>query len=466
MPYYTGGGIGPDPQGIPLDNYQASFGRSLATSIDEAWQSNPSHVAIDYFRLRSANSGAKLERSTAEKMIADAGVKLTVPEDGYTADALDIIIRRKQEEILRQDTMARAPSGILPTGTRFAAQLMTGLADPLNIAAAFVPVVGQARYASMLARAGESALARAGTRATVGALEGAAGAGLLEPGIHFARTQLQDDYHMGDSLLNVAFGATLGAALHVGAAAVGELLHGGGNPAARYVGLSAEDVRTVWNFERQRTGMVQADVQRALDSFSPEVRRAIGEPSTPEMATARTVDVGQRDPMSAAAIDARVSPEIRETAVRAAIADLVRGRTPDVENILRVDPAHAAPVQRAAGQAVPTPEAPGPLDNVRATSERQAAPESVSVGDFFAARAADERLAQVPKTPRLDAATQDMEKAVERARTLAANLEHGGMDSGTTQAMLASLKPWDDAVHDATNLGAAVRAAALCGLRT
>ena len=43
------------------------------------------------------------------------------------------------------------------------------LLDPLNIASAFVPVVGEARYANLLARAA-SPLGRAGVRAGVGAL--------------------------------------------------------------------------------------------------------------------------------------------------------------------------------------------------------------------------------------------------------------------------------------------------------
>ena len=50
--------------------------------------------------------------------------------------------------------------------------LGTQVLDPVNVAMAFMPVVGEARYGRMLAAAGESVLGRAAVRAGVGAVEG------------------------------------------------------------------------------------------------------------------------------------------------------------------------------------------------------------------------------------------------------------------------------------------------------
>lgn len=427
MAWFTGGGVGPDPNGVGLDAYGSSMGSSVAAAMGDAWNSNPINVGIDYLRLRSANAGEKLDQSTAAKMVSDAGVKLKIPDDGYSAEALQMLIERQQEQTRRNDILSRAPVGFVPTSTRFAAQLLTGLTDPLNIAAGFVPVVGQARYASMLARAGESALARAGVRARVGAIEGAVGVGAMEPGVYYARTQMQDDYHAVDSLQNILFGAVMGSALHSGAGAIGDVMRGGGNPAARFTGLSADEVQTVLNFDRERVGMKATDMQRALDTFTPEMRRA-ADPIAPMP----TVEL---HPQSAGAIDRQISPEIREVAMRSAIADMVRGRSPDIETILRMDPAHpASQLER------PT------LEQVRAVTERQAQPEAVTLADR-----------PVEPAPRI----HDAEQATLAAAI--ARVEQAGTRAQITDP-LASLRPWDEAISDAGRMRGAARAAALCGI--
>ena len=54
----------------------------------------------------------------------------------------------KRDELARQDAVARSSAGML---TRFGAGLITGALDPLNLAAAFVPAIGEARAAGWLA---------------------------------------------------------------------------------------------------------------------------------------------------------------------------------------------------------------------------------------------------------------------------------------------------------------------------
>jgi len=153
-----------------------------------------------------------LTAEQARARIKEEGLDLTVEDSGIRAGALDILIERKREEVKRKLILDNAPASTIPV------QLLAGFGasvlDPINVASAFVPIVGEARYASMLARAGTSVAARAAVRAQVGAVEGAVGAALVEPLVLYASAQDQADYGAVDSLLNVAFGSVLGGGLH------------------------------------------------------------------------------------------------------------------------------------------------------------------------------------------------------------------------------------------------------------
>lgn len=112
------------------------------------------------------------------------------------------------DRIKRDDILRRSQSGILPSTARMAATLGASMLDPINIAASFVPVVGEARFAT---------LGAIGSRLARGAVEGAVGQALIEP-INLANADSeQRDYDMGQVLQDVAFGAGLGATLHLGA---------------------------------------------------------------------------------------------------------------------------------------------------------------------------------------------------------------------------------------------------------
>ncbi len=611
MPYFTGGPAGPNPSAISLDDLPSSSSSALSAGVESAWDSNPSVLAHDWWTLRSANDGPRLDNATAQSAIQQSGVKLTLPEDGYTRAALDLLIQRKQDEARRQDILARAPTGFVPTTTRFAAQLATGLTDPLNIAASFIPVVGEARVASLLARAGDSLLARSAVRFGVGAAEGAVGIGAIEPFAYAAHQQLQDDYSMTDSLSNVAFGAAMGGTLHSVGGAFGDALRGGPHPAARFAGMSVDDIQTALNFERARATMPPEDQARVLQTFTPEMRRAVGAPDVAPVepndlsgsagdeggapaATPRTFtpDVGGdfRNPLSAEGIASRIDPALHATAVRAAVADFAQGRTPDVSDLVHMDPEavpaatgpaidaavaqlqaqraellgeagnlaqrgvirqtrqqlkehlsqapdtsdealrgrakeiqaggrgsykaalsaarkeldqrvadHEATASRLQGiidsnaraqQAVQALHEidqriddlirsrplidvpPTTLADVHATAMRQAQPERISVGDFFAARAEEQRLKSAASDDRPSApgdggtpADSDLARATDALQATAKNLEQGGMAPSAVQAVLDGLKPYDDAIADSKNLGNALRAAALCGLR-
>lgn len=165
-----------------------------------------------------------LTAEQARARIKEEGLDLTVEDSGIRAGALDILIERKREEVKRKFILDNAPASTVPV------QLLAGFAasalDPINVASAFVPVVGEARYASLLARAGQSAMARAAVRAQVGAVEGAVGAALVEPLVLYASARDQADYDLTNSLLNVAFGSVMGGGLHAAGGLVSDLRRG------------------------------------------------------------------------------------------------------------------------------------------------------------------------------------------------------------------------------------------------
>lgn len=115
-----------------------------------------------------------------------------------------ILWLEKNQERARQSVMARGPEGSWnPFSAGFyvgAAKFTTGLAtsflDPINIAASFIPVYGQARFARLLAKPG---MTFTKARARRGAIEGAVGATLVEPVVYGVAKSLQSDYDLYDS---------------------------------------------------------------------------------------------------------------------------------------------------------------------------------------------------------------------------------------------------------------------------
>ena len=221
----------------------ADSGDVFGAAFDEAFSTNPSTSAFRLEELNQQDQGravvmgpesylapnaGRLEPETpmigaeqARSQVADAGLDIKIPDQGSRQGALDILMQRHQEQLARQQIMARANGGSLPT--KIAGSLAASLLDPLNIASAFVPVIGEARYARLLAGAA-SPLERAAVRGGVGALEGSVGAAILEPLPLLAAQQDQTEYGLSDSLANIALGGLLGGGLHSVGGAVSDAL--------------------------------------------------------------------------------------------------------------------------------------------------------------------------------------------------------------------------------------------------
>ncbi|EKT4522801.1 hypothetical protein QEM13_002044 [Pseudomonas putida] len=223
---------------IPADS-----GDVFGAAFDEAFSTNPSTSAFRLEELAQQQEGravvmgpesylapnaGRLEPETplisaeqARNQVADAGLDIKIPDQGIRQGALDILMERHREQLARQQIMLRANGGSLPT--KIAGSLAASLLDPLNIASAFVPVVGEARYARLLAGAA-TPLGRAAVRGGIGALEGAVGAAILEPLPLLAAQADQTEYGLSDSLANIALGGLLGGGLHSVGGAVTDAL--------------------------------------------------------------------------------------------------------------------------------------------------------------------------------------------------------------------------------------------------
>jgi hypothetical protein len=243
--------------------------------------------------------------------------------DGMTEEAAKLLAERHDERAGRQDILNRDPGGYIRTPLLYATQFAAGMADPVGVAASFIPVVGQARYARMLAQIG-APLARLAT----GAVEGAVGQALLEPLVYAAAQKDQLDYSMADSLINVAMGAGQGAALHAGAGWIADLWRGHGGR----VTAAAGDVAI-----RQAAAGREVDVRPVVRAGIEEARRAespgpFGE-GVPRAADVLAQRQGQRVAVEPAAARGEIQLEQRRSAERGAIAadreTLRKGRAED-----------------------------------------------------------------------------------------------------------------------------------------
>lgn len=238
MPIVTPLGLAPADDALDVEkHYTPTFGEYLKAVWDDTANDDPMTLVANLRREQEARYGVDVY-TVAEEGGLTGGLEALretaplpampleeqkayinkeglagqlAPGEHYTPEELEFLARLKHEELDRKLTREQAPGWMAPFG--FAAGLAESMTDPLNLATSFVPVVGEARVMSLLGKTG-SAWGRAGVRAGVGAIEGAVGAALVEPVVAGAKSALQQDYGFADSLMNVAFGAGMGAALH------------------------------------------------------------------------------------------------------------------------------------------------------------------------------------------------------------------------------------------------------------
>ena len=205
------------------DQYQTSLLETLGAVASDNWTFNPAYSIYTYKQLEEAKSLSiqKKENPVSRKILNNnqehKQLGLFFDNDEYQS-VVDIMVDRKKDERKRQSIIARGPDNWGVTAAKFGTGLAVSLFDPINIAASFIPVVGQARFAWLV---GRTSLRTA--RLARGTVEGAVGATLIEPLVYGVAQKVKADYDHMDSFLNITFGTIMGGGLHVGAGKLKDL---------------------------------------------------------------------------------------------------------------------------------------------------------------------------------------------------------------------------------------------------
>jgi hypothetical protein len=160
----------------------------------------------------------------ARERIKAVGLDQVLHVDGTSikAPVLDLMMANAREKREREATIARGPSGFIPTALAVGTSFFAGALDPINVGATMIPVVGEARAARLLAAAGESIVGRTAVRAGIGGVQGASGMVPLEGLNWLDHTVEGQDWQMTDALRGIAFGGVLGAGLHASLGALSD----------------------------------------------------------------------------------------------------------------------------------------------------------------------------------------------------------------------------------------------------
>lgn len=226
---------------LDLKDYKPTIGESMSIAWDAAMEQNPMQILarrqemagwedglelfdsrtgldptvdIDFEDFRLGREVHALPLEEQARQIKDAGLEGQVkPVEGYRQEALDIVMDSKRLE--NAAGLVSENQGLGGAVAGFGAGLAASFMDPINIASAFVPVAGEARVMSLMA--GASGIGqRAAIRAGLGAASGALGAAMIEPMIYLGQQEVQADYTLANSMLNMSFGAIMGGVMHAG----------------------------------------------------------------------------------------------------------------------------------------------------------------------------------------------------------------------------------------------------------
>uniref|UniRef100_UPI0031E2B1F6 hypothetical protein n=1 Tax=Klebsiella sp. TaxID=576 RepID=UPI0031E2B1F6 len=220
MPIYTD-----DPgRGInqPISNAPSGLGESLLSSLKEGFNEGP---VVSGFRFAQADqlandtNSAIVSKSDADARLKEYGVKsINVPDSGVTQSFLDHVIDERRQSLAKQQIAMSAPSGWVATPLNFAASLAGSMADPGNVALAFVPFAGEAKAATMLGRFGE--------RLVTGARLGAAQAVATVPLTAQAAAAEGKDFTYGNALESTFYNTLAGGLMHAGGGVISDLVRG------------------------------------------------------------------------------------------------------------------------------------------------------------------------------------------------------------------------------------------------
>jgi hypothetical protein len=296
------------------DQYAVGFGDVLKATAEETWARNPLSSTSTLIELQRAALKENSPLVSKDQLNAEYGdLGLSFEEDEYQS-VVDLMVEEKQAERERQSIIARGPQGFGVGAAKFAVGLGVSMLDPINVASAFIPVVGQARMAQMVAKTG---FTRA--RLAKGVKEGAVGAALVEPVVALAASELQADYGLADSFLNITFGSLLGGGLHVGVGKLSDLsirteFRAKVRRARENLGIDSPNIRDAEINLYKAYYPENSEIMRDLATTDPQTRKVLLEKSLNDLMLEKQVDVApivDADPVLKQSSDTSAKPNNR-----------------------------------------------------------------------------------------------------------------------------------------------------------
>jgi hypothetical protein len=204
--------------GLTYSQTRTSFLDAAHANFMNAFNRNPFASTGRAYDMTKAyqSSNTYLNRDELNKKYAGLGLNFT---EDTREGVVDYIVERKKLDNKRANILARGPQGKLAKSFFFLESLGTSFLDPINIGASFVPIVGQARFAAMVARSGKNI-----ARMKKGFREGLVGNAMVEPIVYGVAKAEQADYGAYDAITNIALGGFIGSAAHVGFGRIGDFL--------------------------------------------------------------------------------------------------------------------------------------------------------------------------------------------------------------------------------------------------
>ena len=253
------------------DIFRTSLGETLSTTAADAWKYNPVSSIwrlseLEYNRNKDDDEPL-IDRRILNEKYKDIGLFF---EEDEKQSTVDILVERKEEENERRSIINRGPQGLPVGAAKLVTSFVASAVDPINLAAAFIPFVGQTNFARLVARYG---FTRA--RLAKGAVEGTLGTALFEPIVYTAAQREQSDYDLLDSFIAVSFGTILGGGLHVGAGKIKDFrrrrkFERKVNEAREKAGITDGETPE-WNPYKEYYGE-NARIMKELAETSPETR--------------------------------------------------------------------------------------------------------------------------------------------------------------------------------------------------
>lgn len=229
MPLGTGIGITPNISGQM--EYRGSFGEYLSLVGESAIRDSPTASMLRWAEVEYLRSRAGDELLSPEQAKEKYGIEVDEPINKSAAESMQGFRRDRERTQYRLSSMARPGWGI----AGFGAGLIASMADPVNLATAFIPVgpvVQSSKLAATSIRSVGGAVAGAGVKSRAlqrlaqGAAEGTVGFLATEPLVALAQYKTQEGYTSEQFFENLFLSAGLGAGLQASVGAVGDLLTG------------------------------------------------------------------------------------------------------------------------------------------------------------------------------------------------------------------------------------------------